>query len=68
MRECKTCKVVQPLTNYHRDKGTKGGHKYSCKKCTHNKYYKYKKEKKAFDSHFLANAERKCNLQLLNCI
>jgi hypothetical protein len=43
MKECKTCKVVQPLSNYHRDRGTKGGHKYSCKKCTHNKYYKYKK-------------------------
>lgn len=44
MRECKTCKVVQPLSNYHKDKGTKGGYKYSCKKCTHDKYYKYNKQ------------------------
>lgn len=43
MRECKTCKVKQPLSKFHKDKGTKGGHKYSCKKCTHDKYYKYKK-------------------------
>lgn len=34
MKKCTYCGVVKPLTDYHRNKGTRDGRAYYCAECT----------------------------------
>ena len=33
IRKCKACKIPKPLTDFYKDRGSKLGHSYMCKKC-----------------------------------
>jgi len=38
MKTCPRCKITKPFEEYHKNKKTKDGYKYTCKKCLNEEY------------------------------
>jgi len=63
MKKCTKCGIEKPLTEFHKDKNKKDGHRSHCKSCI-KKYYAENKEKRA--KYYAENKEKRAKWRAEN--